>query len=65
MTHKPVTRELRHFLQRARFFEKMCRAGNNLQLHFAAQPIAGLLIQFDNDIVVAAHNEQRRRLYFW
>ena len=62
VAQKPVTRELCDLFQRARLFEKMCRAGNDLQLHFAAQPIASLLIQFDNDIVVAAHNEQRRRL---
>ena len=61
---KPIARKFGDLFQRARLFEEMSRAGNDLQFYVAAHPIARPLVQLDNDIIVAADDEQRRRLDF-
>src|SRR6266511_2836018 len=42
--NEPITRKFRYFLQRARLFKKVCRAWDDLEFHFAAHPIACLLV---------------------
>ncbi len=44
VSHEPVARQFCDLLQRARFFKEMRRAGNDLQFHFAAHPVACLLV---------------------
>jgi hypothetical protein len=41
---EPIARQLCDSVERARFFKEMRRAGNDLQLYFAAHPIARLLV---------------------
>src|SRR5262245_41929614 len=62
---KPIARECGDFLQRSWLFKEMGRAWKNLQFHFAAHPIPRLLVYLDDDVVVAADNEEGWCLHFW
>jgi hypothetical protein len=50
VTFKPMSRELRHFLQRARFLEQVSCAGNNLHFLLARKPRKRFVIEADNGI---------------
>ena len=65
MMNKPIAREFGHFFQRTWFPKEMCRAGDNLQFHFAAHAIPRHFVQFNYNVVVATDDEQRRRLDLW
>ena len=60
---EPLRRETGHFLERARLFEEMTGAGNDLDLVDRVHLLGSLSIHSDDRRVVAAHDEQRRRLY--
>src|SRR5262249_49318533 len=59
--HEPIAGALRYLLKRARFFEQMGRARDDVDLAFAFHLRARLLVQFDDDMIFAADHEQRRR----
>jgi hypothetical protein len=59
---EPAQCESRNLLQRARFFKEVARSGDDRQLLLAAHLLHGLTVQFDYLMVIAANDEQRRRL---
>ena len=58
---EPVTRQARHLLQGSRLFEEMGGARHHRQLALAAQLHLRLTVEREHDLVVATHDEQRRR----
>lgn len=58
VTLKPMRGEIRDFFQRARFFEQVGRAGNDLHFLLAPEPRERLAIEADNGIIVTANNEE-------
>src|SRR5688572_27684028 len=58
VTLKPMGSEVRHFFQRARFFEQMSCAGNDLQFPLARELREGAAIEADDGIIVTANNEE-------
>ena len=59
MLFEPFARQVRDLFERPGFFEKMRGAGDDLESLFATELRQRLLIEFDNDVVVAADQEQR------
>ena len=62
---KPIRCQIGHALERAGFFEQMRRAGNDVDLYFAAHPRTRLFVEVNDNVVFAAHDEERRRFHFW
>jgi hypothetical protein len=58
---EPVRRQARNFLQRPRFLEEVRRAGDDRKLLLALHSLVGGLVQANDDIVIFANDEQRRR----
>ena len=63
MLRKPSAGETRNGLKRARFFEKMRCAGNDLQFHLAAHLGHRILIHINDDIICSADDQQRWRFH--
>jgi hypothetical protein len=63
VVNEPIARQFCDLLKRAWFFKEMGRTGNDLYLYFATHLITGLFVSLDDDVVLAANDEQRRRLY--
>ena len=57
MEQKPIARQLRHLLERSRFFEEMRCAGDDLDLHFASHLRASLFIKVDDHVIFTADDE--------
>ena len=59
MLREPIAGETRNSLKRARFFEKMRRAGHDLQFHLAAHLGHRIPIHINDDIICSANDQQR------
>ena len=57
--HEPVARELAYALERARLLEQVCRARNDRQIFFASELLIGARVKTDDDIVLAAYDQER------
>ena len=52
-----------HRLEGARFGKQMAGTRDNFQGFRSAQPGEGLLVEFDDDVISAADDQKRRRVY--
>src|SRR2546430_9485499 len=64
MKQKPTRRQIGDAFERARFFEKMGRAGDDVDLDLTTHLRARLLVHSDDYIVFTANDEQSGRFYF-
>src|SRR4029077_2924695 len=62
---EPITCQFGHLLQCTELLKQVRCAGNNLQLHVATHLVARHFVQRDDNVIVAADDEQCRRLNFW
>src|SRR6516225_2017943 len=62
VANKPFLRKARDLFQGAWFLEEVRCARNDHQIFGALKLTEGLAIQFNHHVVVAADNQQRRRL---
>ena len=63
MRRKPIAGEARDFVERTGLFEQMRSAGYDRELVVAVQLCGGVNVQVEDHLVVAAHDEQGRRLH--
>jgi hypothetical protein len=63
MAHKPLRRQAGDFFQSTRFREQVRRNRNDDQLLGAAHDCMCLPIEIQNDVVVSADDQERRRLH--
>src|SRR2546421_1398695 len=58
---EPVPGQTSDLFKGARFGKEVSGAGNDNQLLDAWQSLQSLLVELDNDVVVAAHDQEGRR----
>src|SRR3954447_5099737 len=63
MLLEPVPGELGDPLERAGFFEQVCRVRYDFQALFGVKSTISVAVELENDRIVAAHDEKRRRVH--